>query len=133
MTHVLILEDNEENRLFLRLLFEGEGYGVATAANGADALRWLTDHPPPSIIVLDLNMPIMNGWEFYVALQNRAHLAQIPVVVLSAEADADRIARSMLAPTTYLAKPAVLDLLVETVAHQIQINGRATASLDSRG
>ena len=114
---VLVLEDDEENRSFLRMLFEAEGYTVATAANGAEALRWLNEHPAPSVIVLDLNMPIMNGWEFCAAVQRRKHLAVIPMVVLSAEADASR---SLPAPLTYVVKPAPPDVLVQTVARHIR-------------
>jgi len=114
---VLILEDNDENRSFLRLLLEGEGYGVATAANGADALKWLTQHPPPSVILLDLNMPIMNGWEFCAALNGP--LAKIPLVVLSAEPDAPGAVRSLPALCTYIEKPAVPDVLVQTIANCI--------------
>jgi len=116
-TDVLILEDNDENRSFLRMLFEGEGYGVATAANGADGLKWLTQHPPPSVILLDLNMPIMNGWEFCAALNGP--LAEIPLVVLSAEPDAGGAARPLPAPCTFIEKPAIPDVLVQTIANYI--------------
>jgi CheY-like chemotaxis protein len=126
VTHVLILEDNDENRSFLRMLFEGEGYSVATAANGADGLQWLNRHPAPSVIVLDLNMPVMNGWEFCEALQRRKRLARIPLVVLSAEADARGATRSLPAPSAYVEKPAIPEVLVRTVVNQIRASGRAT-------
>ena len=125
VTDVLILEDSDENRSFLRMLFEGEGYGVATAANGADALKWLNHHPAPSVIVLDLNMPVMNGWDFCAAVQARAQLAQIPLIVLSAEADAGAVARSLPARCTYIAKPALPDVLVQAIANHIQAGDRA--------
>jgi len=123
---VLILEDNDENRAFLRLLFESEGYRVATAANGDDALNWLNHHPPPSVIVLDLNMPVMNGWEFCAALEAQMGLAKIPLVVLSGESDGYRAARTMPPPVTYLAKPAPPEVLVRTVVSQIRPGGGAT-------
>jgi CheY-like chemotaxis protein len=122
---VLILEDNDENRTFLRLLFESEGYRVATAANGADALNWLNHHPPPSVIMLDLNMPVMNGWEFCAALDAQTRLARIPVVVLSAEAEGGRNARQLPAPVTYLEKPAIPEVLVRTVTNEIRVGRRA--------
>jgi CheY-like chemotaxis protein len=122
---VLILEDNDENRAYLRILFEGEGYGVATAANGADGLTWLNEHPAPSVILLDLNMPVMNGWEFCAALKNHPGLARIPVVVLSAEEDAWGASRSLPILSTYLTKPAVPDLLVQTIANQIRSGPRS--------
>jgi CheY-like chemotaxis protein len=124
--HVLILEDNDENRSFLRVLFESEGYRVATAANGADALKWLNHHPVPSVIVLDLNMPVMDGWEFCSALVAQTRLARIPVVVLSAESDVGRNARKLPAPVTYLEKPAIPEVLVRTVTNQIRVGRRAT-------
>jgi CheY-like chemotaxis protein len=125
VTHVLILEDDDENRSFLRVLFESEGYRVATAANGANALKWLDHHPAPAVIVLDLNMPVMNGWEFCAALDAQTRLARIPVVVLSAEADGGRNARKLPAPVTYLEKPAIPEVLVRTVTNQIRVGRRA--------
>jgi CheY-like chemotaxis protein len=113
VTHVLILEDSE-------------GYRVATAANGADALKWLNNHPPPAAILLDLNMPVMDGWEFCAALDAQTRLAHIPVVVLSAESEGGRNARKLPEPVTYLEKPAIPEVLVRTVTNQIRVGRRAT-------
>jgi CheY-like chemotaxis protein len=70
-------------------ILEGEGYSVGCAANGSEALAFLRNaHRLPSLILLDLMMPVMNGWEFREKQQSDATLAEIPVIVLSGDANA---------------------------------------------
>jgi CheY-like chemotaxis protein len=71
----------------------------------------------------DLNMPIMNGWEFCAALDGQTRLAEIPVVVLSAELNGGK---NLPAPVTYLEKPAIPEVLVRTITDQIRVGRRAT-------
>ena len=61
---ILVVEDDDANREFLRALLESEGFLVATASDGREALIWLNDHPSPDLVLLDLEMPRMSGWEF---------------------------------------------------------------------
>src|SRR4051812_25752317 len=81
---ILIVEDDEPVRDAIREVLEDEGYKTAGAANGEEALRWLEQTPRPCLILLDLMMPVMNGWETLYALRSSADLAGIPVVVISA-------------------------------------------------
>lgn len=81
---ILVVDDSPDMREVLRAVLEGDGYRVDEAANGAEALRYLRQHEPPQLIVLDLMMPVMNGWEFREAQRHDAALASIPVVVFSA-------------------------------------------------
>jgi CheY-like chemotaxis protein len=71
------------------MLLELEGYEVVTASNGQEALRMLTNIDQPCLIVLDLMMPVMNGWEFLDALNtgNAPEAAHAPIIVVSAAAD----------------------------------------------
>ena len=62
--HILLVEDNAAVRQILTLFLEGAGYGVAGAANGRQALDYLRQAGPPQVILLDLAMPVMDGWEF---------------------------------------------------------------------
>lgn len=85
---ILIVEDNPDIRATLRQLFEMEGFEVELAADGEDALRRLDPAGPPCLILLDLAMPRMDGWQFLAELHGRdGALAQTPVVVLSAQCD----------------------------------------------
>jgi CheY-like chemotaxis protein len=84
---ILVVEDDEGIRETLRLVIELEGYQVVTAANGKIALEVLGKMSHPSLILLDLMMPEMNGWEFAEALQADQKLAHIPIAVVTAYSD----------------------------------------------
>ena len=82
---ILIVEDNADIRDTFRTLFELEGFDVRLAANGEDALHRLDDEPAaPCLILLDLAMPVMDGWQFLDVLRSREDGGDIPVTVLSA-------------------------------------------------
>jgi FOG: CheY-like receiver len=66
-------------------LLEKLGLAVAEASNGLEGLRWLEGHPAPALILLDLMMPVMDGFEFLEELQRRPGLGNVPVVVLTAK------------------------------------------------
>jgi CheY-like chemotaxis protein len=89
LASILLVEDDEGNREALRELLEGEGYKVATAADGAAALMWLRAGARPDLILLDLMMPVMNGTEFRAHQRRDPQLADIPVVLMSAGAHLD--------------------------------------------
>ena len=108
---VLIVEDDPDALEALGDLLESHGYGVSSARNGAEALRLLKDLPLPRLIVLDLLMPTMDGWEFRLRQKNDPRIAGIPVVVVSASSGAKPIDAD-----TILRKPVDIDRLLETVA-----------------
>jgi len=112
--HILVVEDNAPTREAMRTLLEAEGYSVVCAANGREALAGLGRTEPPSVILLDLNMPGMDGWHFRREQQQDENLAGIPVVLLSSEHDLPRIAAS-LQTAGYFPKPVVLDRLLACV------------------
>lgn len=87
---LLIVEDNETDVMCLKKAFEKTGIGKAiiTASNGEEALAYLRGDLPgdgriPNLILLDLNMPVMNGFEFLKVVKSDARLKAIPVVVLT--------------------------------------------------
>jgi two-component system, chemotaxis family, chemotaxis protein CheY len=82
---VLIIDDDRGICEMLELLLEDEGYQTVTAYNGMDALMRLQSETKPCIILLDLNMPIMTGWEFRHEQKNDPAIAEIPVAVISAD------------------------------------------------
>jgi CheY-like chemotaxis protein len=81
---LLIVEDDEGSRAALGDIFDYEGFPVAMCANGKEALDYLHSEPAPSLIILDLQMPVMNGWQFCRERSKEASLASIPVVVITA-------------------------------------------------
>ncbi|HEY4583199.1 MAG TPA: response regulator [Lysobacter sp.] len=111
---ILIVEDNADIRDTFRTLFELEGFDVRLAANGEDALHRLDDEPAaPCLILLDLSMPVMDGWQFLDVLRARADGGEIPVTVLSANVDAT-VSRDLKARygCRVLRKPASIDALL---------------------
>jgi CheY-like chemotaxis protein len=111
---VLIVEDSADLRDTLADILDYEGYRVAVAANGREALDYLHEAEPPGLVILDLMMPVMNGWEFRAAQLEDPTLAQVPVVILSGANDVEQQAR-LLQAAAYLTKPIDLARLLEMV------------------
>jgi CheY-like chemotaxis protein len=111
---VLVVEDDPDIQDVLRLALETAGYPVSTADNGVEAMRQLQAATPPCLILLDLMMPVMDGWQFRAAQQRDPALAGIPVVVISADGRVPQKAASIGA-AGYLGKPVDFDRLVEVV------------------
>src|SRR5688572_24600390 len=80
----MVVDDDADIREALRDVLEQAGYGVAEAANGREALRYLTGNPAPMAILLDLFMPVMDGWQFAQRVQATPRLADIPLIVVTA-------------------------------------------------
>src|SRR3954452_9367166 len=81
---VLIVDDDPDLLDVTSFVIEGEGMAVETARNGEEALAVLGSGRLPALVLLDLMMPVMNGWEFLTAVANDPVLRPIPVVVLTA-------------------------------------------------
>lgn len=98
---VLVVDDDAAIRTTLQMALEDEGYAVAIAADGAQALRAIHQHHP-ALVLLDLWMPRMDGWQVHAALC--ATDPQMPVVFMSAEPMVAKHAR-WLGAASHLAKP----------------------------
>jgi DNA-binding response OmpR family regulator len=109
---VLIVEDDEDLREMMAQLLTLEGYDAATVANGREALDYLHRATTPHVILLDLMMPIMDGWEFRRQLEADPTLAPVPVIVLSA---LDQVRASSIHAAAYLKKPLDFDRLLALV------------------
>lgn len=118
-THVLIVEDDGELRGELALLLEDLGYPVAQAADGQAALVRLRSAPLPRLILLDLIMPVMNGWVFRAEQRQDPALRAIPVVLISVIADLPQQAVALRA-AAFLRKPIDLTGLVILLARYCQ-------------
>ena len=112
---VLIVEDDDDVRSAFTAYLEGAGYTVVEAADGEDALRRLRDAADEfCLIVLDLFMPRMNGWQFRAAQLRDPAVAHIPVVVVSAASNTSRKAAE-LGAIAHLEKPVDMKGLVSLV------------------
>jgi len=108
---ILVVEDDEDILDSLSSILESEGYRVDACANGQQALDRLQQSPVDAI-VLDLMMPVMNGWEFVTAKKADASIAHIPVVAISADNSARATA---IGAEVYLRKPFDANDLVAAV------------------
>ena len=81
---VLVVDDEDESRGLARRHLDRLGWEVAEAADGAVALGWLSQHPQPAMILLDLLMPGMNGFAFLEEIAKHAEWRGIPIVILTA-------------------------------------------------
>ena len=108
---VLVVDDDPMIRASITDILEFEGYPVATASNGVEALQSVQD-ARPSLVLLDMRMPVMDGWGFAGALEAR-HI-DVPIVVMTAAQSAETWAREVKAEG-YIAKPFELDDLLEAV------------------
>ena len=113
-TRLLLVEDDVNIRSALAEMLGDEGFTVATADNGRDALDQLRGGAPPDVIVLDLMMPVMDGWEFRVAQRADPLLAGIPLLAMSADLSAKARA---IAADGYVRKPIDFPDLRIVLAH----------------
>ena len=116
MTHILVVEDDDAIRGLVSEVLRDDGYQVREATNGAEALETVRE-TRPDLIVLDLMMPVMNGWTFLEECRRTDMCAEIPVVVTSASHDLPRTADRlrMMGVRTCLAKPFDVDGLLALV------------------
>ncbi len=119
---VLIVEDDPAIRDVYVEVLRGEGFAVSQAPHGEEAMRMLLDGTHPCVVVADLLMPILDGWGLAARLASEPRLADISLVVLSAQPasgsrDAPRGARARLT------KPVALDHLVATVEASCDLGG----------
>ena len=110
--NILVVDDDAALRNTLVEALEGEGYRTTSASNGLEALERLRgEKTPPAVILLDMMMPVMDGWAFRDEQQRDPQLAEIPVVVFSAQGNVKEMA-SEVSASAYLKKPVTLKELL---------------------
>jgi CheY-like chemotaxis protein len=110
----LLVEDSEDVREWACALLEEHGNTVGCAANGREALDWLSTNEAPCLILLDLHMPEMNGLELAQALSEHPTWSEIPIVVMTASNMADGLD---LRAREFLRKPFEIDRLLRTTQY----------------
>jgi len=115
---VLIVEDDDFGRETLSSILEADGYRVLRAANGGEALDHLHGRPPPSLVILDLMLPILDGWQLIEKHEDDPELASIPVIVVSA-ADPATLPSYPAGIVALFEKPIAVRDLLATIRQQL--------------
>ncbi len=112
--YVLVIDDEPDARSMLTALLAGEGHRVATARNGAEAIERLCEPgPTPDVILLDLDMPGMDGYRFRDLQQRYLRWATIPVIVIAGVVPSDRV--EALNAAAVFTKPVAVESLLAAV------------------
>jgi CheY-like chemotaxis protein len=93
---ILLVEDDPTTRGAMKMVLEWEGYRVECAANGQEALGRLQVGDPPAIILLDLNMPVMDGRQLRAEMQKDLRLSAIPIVTVTSASNAEAVSTAGL-------------------------------------
>ena len=109
---ILVVEDDEDACEAMVALLQMKGYRAVSAGNGREALDYLEEAPAPDLIILDLWMPVMDGWQFRSEQIKNPRLAHIPVIVVTALSD-----RADVDANEVIIKPVDVDRLLSTVDH----------------
>ena len=120
---ILVVDDNEDTRTMYSALLSQAGFAVRTAASGEEALAAAEDRP--AVVVMDLAMPGLNGWEATRRLKTGARTRDIPVIVLTAHAlDQYRDVAMAAGCDAFLSKPCAIEDLVAEIRRQLDGRGK---------
>lgn len=114
-TTILIADDQDDNRELLNLLLSNAGYAVREARDGRECLAIAQDEPP-DLIVIDLSMPVLDGWGVFRELKADDRTRTIPCMAVTAYAELDRHEALETGFSAYVSKPFSSDHLLETIA-----------------
>jgi two-component system, cell cycle response regulator DivK len=115
LVFILVAEDLDDTRQLLRTLLELRGHAVTEAANGQEAIKAAQEHPP-DMILMDINMPVMDGIAAIQALRSYPSTKEIPIVALTARADGEWRERILSAGcNAILRKPVPFDEVEATI------------------
>ena len=124
MARILLVEDNEMNRDMLSRRLQKRGYEVLLANDGREGVDSASSHLP-DLILMDMSLPVMNGWDATRHLKHRPETAAIPVIALTAHAlSGDRDKAFEAGCDGYETKPVEMNRLLDTIARLLQ--GRGT-------
>jgi DNA-binding response OmpR family regulator len=113
---VLVIDDDLPLRGMLAAALRQHGFQVLLAGDGAEGHRAVTIHKP-DVVLLDLMMPDVNGWDFLQRLQETGHLGNVPIVVLSAHVRVEPAALLKMGVAAILPKPFNLTELIDLIEH----------------
>ncbi len=118
-TTILIAEDYDDNRELLKLLLMTANYEVREATNGYECVDAVRQNPP-DLIMVDLSMPGLDGWEVFKQLRSDSATAHIPCVAVTAHTDRDCEKALQVGFDAFVAKPFKTEEMLETVARVVR-------------
>lgn len=120
MKTILVVEDEHDLLAATKMILEDEGYDVIACAGGKEALACLEQRPRPDLVLMDVMMPVVNGFEVLAAVQAKEQLRSMPVVLMSA-VDLGRLPDQTPSVNwrAFLGKPFTLERLLETVIQYV--------------
>lgn len=118
---ILVIEDEADVRGFAFRVLELEGYQVLQAGDGEEGLRLLRENPTINLVLLDLRLPLMDGWTVLRRMRSEPEFSSIPVVVFSASAGLEKQRQALSRGVAdYLVKPLSAATLKQTIARVFQ-------------
>jgi len=112
---ILVVDDISDNLLLLQTVLESEGYEVDTADNGSEALTKV-EAAPPDLILMDVMMPGMNGYEVTQEIRQNRNVPFIPILMVSAHVNADDVQGLAAGANDFIRKPIKIDQLLTRIA-----------------
>ncbi|OQX65370.1 MAG: two-component system response regulator [Anaerolinea sp. 4484_236] len=117
---ILYVEDNVDNRVLIRRVLEAEGYKMVEASTADEAFRQIKDHDP-DLILMDINMPDMDGYTLTAKIKALPNSANIPIIAVTANVMRGDRERSLKAGCDgYIQKPIDIDILTQQIERYIQ-------------
>ena len=127
---ILIAEDHDDNRELIRLLLANANYTVREARNGQECLDLALENPP-DLIVVDLSMPGLDGWEVFKELKANSLTAHIPCVACTAHTEQDRVRALQSGFSDFVGKPFRTEELLRAVRRLVSKKEPSTDYADS--
>lgn len=112
--YILVVDDLADNRFLLKTILEAEGYNVEVASNGMMALAQ-AESLPPKLMLLDVMMPDMNGYEVTQRIRQSTKLAHLPIVLITAHGREDAIIGKAAGANDFICKPFDFDELIQRI------------------
>jgi two-component system chemotaxis response regulator CheY len=110
----LVIDDSRAMRAILRKIMSGLGFTVTEAANGREGLERLREHGPADIAMVDWNLPVMNGFDFVLAVRSEAAFGSMRLMMVTTETEQQQVRRALEAGADeYLMKPFSADIVRE--------------------
>ncbi|MBD1877159.1 response regulator [Nodosilinea sp. FACHB-131] len=125
--HILVVDDIIDNLFLLQTVLEAAGYQVDTADNGRTALVKV-EASPPDLILMDVMMPEMSGYETVKKIRQNKNIPFIPILMVTAHEDASRIQGLAMGANDFIRKPVEIDELLDRVANFLRFGQQATSS-----
>lgn len=117
MKHALVVDDSRAMRMILKKHLAGLGFRISEAGNGLEGLAALAEHGQPDLVMVDWNMPCMNGLDFVRAVREGGEYPGLPIMMVTSETEVSRMLQALEAGADeYVMKPFTFEIIEEKIA-----------------